>query len=84
MKRLNSLIFVVLLLQRPNFMITVLHVGALITKVKNAKPAILKIEINLNFYGRKSFAARIKVNAMPTAPLKPPYVNAKTSFQCNP
>lgn len=49
-----------------------LHVGALIIKVKNAQPAILKILIDLNFYGKKSFEAKIKVKAIPTAPRRPP------------
>lgn len=53
-------------------MIKALHVGALIIKVKNAQPAILKMLIDLNFYGRKVLEASIRVKAIPTAPLSPP------------
>ena len=49
-----------------------LQVGALIIKVKKAHPAMLKILIDLNFSGKKSLAAKIKVKAMPTAPRSPP------------
>ena len=34
--------------------------------------------------GTDSFEANIKVNAIPTAPLKPPYVNAITYFHFKP
>lgn len=59
-------------MHRPSQIIKELHVGAFIIKVKKAQPAILKILIDLNFYGRKSLAARIRVKAIPTAPLRPP------------
>ncbi len=68
----------------PNLIITELQVGALIIKVKNAHPAILNIQIDLNFYGKNGLAAKIKVKAMPTAPLRPPYVKATTSAHFNP
>jgi hypothetical protein len=53
-----------------------LQVGAFIMRVKNAQPAILKMLIDRNFSGRNVFDAKIKVNAIPTAPLNPPYVKA--------
>lgn len=72
MNLLNNFTFVSLFTQRPNQIMKELQVGALIIRVRKAHPAILNMEIDLNFYGRKSFAARIRVKAIPTAPRKPP------------
>lgn len=69
---LNSLTFVSLLTHRPNHIMKELHVGALIISVKKAHPAMLKILIERNFSGRKSFEAKMRVKAIPTAPRKPP------------
>jgi hypothetical protein len=51
---------------------TKLHVGALIIKVKNAHPDVFNRLTILNFGFNKGFDAKIKVKAIPTAPLNPP------------
>jgi hypothetical protein len=72
MNFLKNLILVSLFTQSPNFLITKLQVGALIIKVKNAHPEVFKRLTILNLGLRKGFDAKIKVKAIPTAPLKPP------------
>lgn len=72
MNFLNNLTFISDFAHTPNFLITHPHVGALINKVKNEQPAILKSEIIRVLTGTASFDARIKVKAIPIAPLKPP------------
>lgn len=81
---LKSLTFISDFAHTPSFFITQPHVGALISKVKKEHPAILKRHIILVFTGTASFEAKIKVNAIPIAPLNPPYVKAHTSFHFNP
>lgn len=75
---MKSLTLISDLTQRPSFFITYPHVGPLIKRVRNAHPAIKNKLIILHFIGTASLDARIKVKAIPTAPLKPPYVNAMT------
>lgn len=53
-------------------------------RVKKAHPAMLKILMDLNFNGKKGKDAKMSVKAMPTAPLRPPYVNAQTSGHLRP
>jgi len=65
-------------------LITKPHVGAFIRRVKNEQPAILNRQIILHFRGNPSFDAKIKVKAMPTAPLNPPYVKARTYAHLSP
>ena len=72
MNFLYSLSFVSLFTQRPSFLITKLVVGALIIRVRKAHPEVLNREAVLKVYLRIIFEAKIKVKAMPTAPLKPP------------
>ena len=47
-------------------------VEALMTRVKIEHPAILKRQMKVNFLFSAASAAKIKVKAIPTAPLKPP------------
>lgn len=49
MNLLKSFIFVSLFTQRPSQIMKELQVGALIIRVKKAHPAMLKMEIDLNF-----------------------------------
>lgn len=49
MNLLKSFILVSLFTQRPSQIMKELQVGALIIRVKKAQPAMLKIEIDLNF-----------------------------------
>lgn len=69
---MKSFTFIYDLTQRPIFFITYPHVGPLIRSVKNAQPAIKNKLIIRHFTGTASFEARIKTNAIPMAPLKPP------------
>ena len=68
----KNLILVSLLTHNPSFLITKLQVGALIIKVKNAHPDVFNRLTILNFGFNKGFDAKIKVKAIPTAPLNPP------------
>jgi hypothetical protein len=61
-----------------------LQVGAFIIKVKNAHPDTLKRLIIRNVLFNVGFDERINVNAIPTAPRNPPYVNAPTYFHFKP
>lgn len=57
---------------KPSFLITALHVGALIIKVRKAHPEVF-IKLTIRNFGFNSvFDAKIKVKAIPTAPLNPP------------
>ena len=68
----KNLILVSLLTHKPNFLITVLHVGALIIKVRNAHPEVFNRLTIWNLGFKSGFEAKIRVKAIPTAPLKPP------------
>lgn len=46
--------------------------GAFTIKVRKAQPDVFSKLTILNLGLRETFDARIKVNAIPTAPLKPP------------
>lgn len=76
--------FISLFVHSPIFLIKKLVVGALITKVSKEQPAILKSDIIRNIMGSSESAAKIKVKAIPTAPLSPPYINASTSVHFSP
>ncbi len=69
---LKSFTFISDFTQRPIFLMKAPHVGPLISKVKKAQPAIKNRLMILVFIGTASFAARIKVKAIPMAPLNPP------------
>jgi hypothetical protein len=68
----NNFTFVSDLVHKPSFFITYPQVGPFIRRVKKAHPAIKYKQIILHFTGTASFEAKIKVKAIPTAPLKPP------------
>ena len=69
---MKSLVFVSLFTQSPSFLMTNPAVEALMTRVKIEHPAILKRQMKVNFLFSAASAAKIKVKAIPTAPLKPP------------
>ena len=77
-------VFVSLFTDRRSFLITNPAVDALITKVRIEQPAILNKDIKVNFCLSMVSAARISANAIPTAPLRPPYVKMTTSFHLRP
>jgi hypothetical protein len=72
MNFLKNRIFASLFTQRPSFLIITPQVGAFTIKVRKAQPDVFSKLTILNLGLRETFDARIKVNAIPTAPLKPP------------
>lgn len=75
---MNNFTFISDFAHTPSFFIIQPHVGALISKVRKEQPAMLNRHIIRVFTGTASFDANIRVNAIPIAPLKPPYVKANT------
>lgn len=57
---------------KPNFLMMAPQVGAFIIKVKKAQPEVFNKLTILNLGLSDRFDARIKVKAIPTAPLNPP------------